>query len=402
MIITRAVTKRYGAVLAVDAIDLDVRAGDRYGLLGPNGSGKSTLVRMLLGLVYATSGEIEVLGKPVPKKVAQVLPQIGALVEEPAAYPSLSGRANLRLFDAAGPGGKRRTRRARIDEVLERVGLGGIDRRPVRSYSLGMRQRLGLAAALMRRPRLLILDEPGNGLDPRGLRDLRQLLTELNEAGTTIFLSSHLLAEVELLCTRVGVLDRGRLVLQQDLADLRRPTGRIIVETPDAGLAVAVLDGRVEDRTGGSLVVRHDDPAALNALLVGEGIRVTAMAAQRRSLEEVVLAVTGTGSDQVGDLPAGDDLAAGAPGVSANGHRADGTGDGGGQPGSEQPGSEQDCLRPLNGNRANGSSPDGNQADGSPHDGSQADGSPRDASQADGSSRQAGRPAGQDSGGAEK
>jgi ABC-type multidrug transport system ATPase subunit len=340
VIITRAVTKRYGGVLAVDAIDLDVRDGDRYGLLGPNGSGKSTLVRMLLGLVYASSGEIEVLGKPVPKKVAEVLPQIGALVEEPAAYPSLSGRANLRLFDAAGPGGRRRTRRARIDEALDRAGLGGIDRRPVKSYSLGMRQRLGLAAALVRRPRLLILDEPGNGLDPRGLRDLRQLLTELNEAGTTIFLSSHLLAEVELLCTRVGVLDQGKLVLQQDLADLRQPTGRIIVETPDPGRAVALLDGRVEDRTGdrtgGSLVVRHDDPAALNALLVGEGIRVTAMSAQRRSLEEVVLAITGAGSDQVGDLPAVPAQASPAP-----------AGPSGAQ---------------LNGNRANGKSPDGSPA----------------------------------------
>jgi ABC-2 type transport system ATP-binding protein len=376
VIITRAVTKRYGGVLAVDAIDLDVRAGDRYGLLGPNGSGKSTLVRMLLGLVYATSGEIEVLGQPVPKKVAEVLPQIGALVEEPAAYPNLSGRANLRLFDAAGPGGKRRTRRARIDEALERVGLGGIDRRPVRSYSLGMRQRLGLAAALVRGPRLLILDEPGNGLDPRGLRDLRQLLIELNEAGTTIFLSSHLLAEVELLCTRVGVLDRGKLVLQQDLADLQQPTGRIIVQTPDAGRAVALLDGRVEERAGGSLVVRHGDAAALNALLVGEGIRVSAMAAQRRSLEEVVLAVTGTGSDQVGDLPAGDDLAR-APDVPANRHRADGS-------------------------LANGAPRDGNRANGTSRDGNQANGSSRDGNRASGSSRTARRPAGRDDGGAGK
>jgi ABC-2 type transport system ATP-binding protein len=395
VIITRAVTKRYGAVLAVDAIDLDVRDGDRYGLLGPNGSGKSTLVRMLLGLVYATSGEIEVLGKPVPRKVADVLPRIGALVEEPAAYPNLSGRANLRLFDAAGPGGRRRTRRARIDEALERVGLGGIDRRPVKSYSLGMRQRLGLAAALVRGPRLLILDEPGNGLDPRGLRDLRQLLTELNEAGTTIFLSSHLLGEVELLCTRVGVLDRGKLVLQQDLADLRQPTGRIIVATPDAARAVALLDGRVEARTGKAegeagegLVVRHDDPAALNALLVGEGIRVTAMTAQRRSLEDVVLAVTGTGSDQVGDLPAGSD-----------------------QAGSDQAGGDQAGGEPADGNRASsqagGARLNGARPSGDSPDAGRVNGSSRDGSRVNGSSRQAGRPAGRDSagrdsGGAEK
>ncbi|HEY2443000.1 MAG TPA: ATP-binding cassette domain-containing protein, partial [Streptosporangiaceae bacterium] len=190
MIVTRSLTKHFGAVLAVDSIDLDVRAGDRYGLLGPNGSGKTTLVRMLLGLVYATRGEIEIMGQPVPRRIGQVLPQIGALVEEPAAYPHMSGRANLRLFDAAGPGGPRRTRGQRVDEALERVGLAGIDRRPVKAYSLGMRQRLGLAGALIRQPRLLILDEPGNGLDPRGIRDIRRLLIELNDAGTTIFMSS--------------------------------------------------------------------------------------------------------------------------------------------------------------------------------------------------------------------
>jgi ABC-type multidrug transport system ATPase subunit len=299
VIVTRSLTKQYGAVLAVDSVDLDVRPGDRYGLLGPNGSGKTTLVRMLLGLVYATRGEIEVLGKPVPRRVSEILPEVGALVEEPAAYPHLSGRANLRLFDAAGSGGRRRDRGKRIDEALEQVGLGGIDRRPVRAYSLGMRQRLGLAGALVRKPRLLVLDEPGNGLDPRGIRDFRQLLIDLNASGTTIFLSSHLLGEVELLCTRVGVLDRGQLVLQQDLAELQAPTGRIIVETPDAGRAVALLDGRVEARTAATIIVRHDDPAALNASLVGEGIRVTSMVAQHRSLEEVVLGLTGAGSDQV-------------------------------------------------------------------------------------------------------
>jgi len=182
VIITRALTKRYGAVTAVQSVDLDVREGDRYGLLGPNGSGKTTLVRMLLGLVYATSGEIEVLGRPMPRQVREVLPQIGALIEEPAAYPHLSGRANLALFDAAGPGGMaaRRTRGKRIGEALEQVGLAGVGRRPVKAYSLGMRQRLGLAAALIRRPRLLVLDEPGNGLDPRGIRDLRELIIGLN------------------------------------------------------------------------------------------------------------------------------------------------------------------------------------------------------------------------------
>ena len=154
-----------------------------------------------------------------------MLPRVGALIEGPAAYGHLSGRANLALLDAAGPGGSRRTRRPRIDEVLEQVGLAGVGRRPVRAYSLGMRQRLGLAAALLRRPELLILDEPTNGLDPQGIQEIRDLLLELNRGGTTVFLSSHLLAEVEQLCTRVGVLDRGRLVLQDQLAALSAPTG---------------------------------------------------------------------------------------------------------------------------------------------------------------------------------
>ncbi len=305
MIITRALVKRYGPVTAVRSVDLDVREGDRYGLLGPNGSGKTTLVRMLLGLVYATSGEIEVLGRRMPRHAREVLPQIGALIEEPAAYPHLSGRANLTLFDAAGPGGgtARRTRRQRVDEALEQVGLAGVGRRPVKAYSLGMRQRLGLAAALIRRPRLLILDEPGNGLDPRGIRDLRELLAGLNEAGVTVFLSSHLLAEVEQLCTRVGVLDEGRLVLQDDLAALRAPTGRIVLDTPDADQVAALLDGRVEHRDGRQLLVRYSDAAALNARLVGAGLRVSSIGAQQRTLEEIVLAVTGTGSDHIAGTP---------------------------------------------------------------------------------------------------
>ncbi|HEX4221461.1 MAG TPA: ATP-binding cassette domain-containing protein [Pseudonocardiaceae bacterium] len=299
MIRTAALTKRFGSVLAVDGIDLDVRAGDRYGFLGPNGSGKTTTVRMILGLVYATSGEIEVLGKPAPKQLASVLPRIGALVEGPAAYPHLSGRANLGILDSAGKGGSRRTRKARIGEALERVWLGGVDRRPVKAYSLGMRQRLGLAAALLRAPQLLVLDEPTNGLDPRGIAEIRDLLIELNANGTTVFLSSHLLSEVDQLCTRVGIVDRGRLVLQDQLDAVRRPTGRVIIDSPDAAEIVGQLDGQVTGRDGARLVVRHDDPAELNAMLVGKGFRIEQLAAQRRTLEQVVFEVTGDGADRV-------------------------------------------------------------------------------------------------------
>ena len=299
MIRTHALTKRFGSILAVDHVDLDVRPGDRYGLLGPNGSGKTTVIRLLLGLIFATSGTSEVLGQSMPHNARSVLPDVGALVEAPAAYPHLSGRTNLALLDASGPGGPRRTRRVRIDEVLIRVGLGGIDNRPIRAYSLGMRQRLGLAAALLHHPRLLILDEPTNGLDPRGIRDVRDLLTELNSNGVTIFVSSHLLAEVEQLCTRVGVMDVGRLVLQEDLATLRVPTGHIAITTPDGDAAVALLDGRIAERSGMRLVVRGSDVPALNALLVQANIRIDEIVAQRRTLEDVVLDVTGSGADRV-------------------------------------------------------------------------------------------------------
>jgi ABC-type multidrug transport system ATPase subunit len=290
---TRGLTKSYGQLRAVDGIDLDVREGDVYGFLGANGSGKTTTVRMLLGLVLATSGEAEVLGEPMPKSAKSVLPRIGALVEGPGAYPHLSGHANLALFDAAaGPRTTRRRRRARIQEVLEQVGLDPADQRPTKAYSLGMRQRLGLGAALMRRPPLLVLDEPTNGLDPQGIRDIRELLLGLNRDGTTIFLSSHLLAEIEQMSTRVGVLDRGRLVLQEDMTALRTETGLVRVRTPDVAAAIALLDGRVEHRGDDHVLVRADDPAVLNHLLVTSGVRVSEIAPVRRDLEEIVLAAT--------------------------------------------------------------------------------------------------------------
>jgi ABC-type multidrug transport system ATPase subunit len=298
VIATRGLVKRFGRVTAVAGVDLRIPAGIRFGLLGPNGSGKTTLVRMLLGLVHATAGEVELLGEPMPRRAARVLPRVGAMVEGPAAWGNLSGRANLRLIDAAGPGGGR-GRRQRVDDALERVGLGGIDRRPVRAYSLGMRQRLGIAAALLRAPELLLLDEPTNGLDPRGIGEMRDLLVALNEAGTTVVLSSHLLGEVDALCHRVGVMDAGRLVLEEDMTVLRAPTGRVLLRTPDPAAVVAELDGRVVERSGDLVVVRHDDPAALNARLVAAGVRVAELVPERRSLEQVVLELTGHGADRV-------------------------------------------------------------------------------------------------------
>ena len=311
MITTRGLTKRFGAVTAVDGLDLDVRPGEVYGFLGPNGSGKTTTVRMLLGLVLPTSGEITLLGEPVPRRVRHALPRVGALVEGPAAYRHLSGAANLAVFDAAGPGGPRRTRRGRVAEALEQVGLGGVGRRPVKGYSLGMRQRLGLAAALLREPDLLVLDEPTNGLDPQGISEIRELLLNLNASGTTIFLSSHLLSEVEQMCGRIGVIDRGRLVLQDNLAALRAPTGNVVVRTPDAAEAAALLDGQLTARDGDRLLISADDPAELNARLVAHGVRIRELTEERRTLEAVVLAATGSGSDRI-DAPGGRRPARGA------------------------------------------------------------------------------------------
>ena len=299
MITTTGLTKRFGALVAVDQVDLDVRPGDIYGFLGANGSGKTTTVRMLLGLVLPTSGTVRLLEQPMPGAARRVLPRVGALVEGPSAYRHVSGRTHLSLLDSMGPGGSRRTRKSRIEEVLEQVGLAGVDGRPVKAYSLGMRQRLGLAAALMRSPELLILDEPTNGLDPQGIREIRELLLKLNADGVTIFLSSHLLAEVEQLCTRVGVLDRGRVVLESDLATLQAPTGRVIVGTPDVAAARRRIGDRVQAYDEGTLTVAVADPAQLTAELVAAGIRVNALIPERRTLEQVILERTGPSADRI-------------------------------------------------------------------------------------------------------
>ncbi|CAM5722584.1 ABC transporter ATP-binding protein OS=Streptomyces glaucescens OX=1907 GN=SGLAU_19770 PE=4 SV=1 [Streptomyces glaucescens] len=210
VIVTRALTKRYrGGQLAVDALDLTVPAGSVFGFLGPNGSGKTTTIRMLMGLIEPTSGTARVLGRPMPRGARAVLPRVGALIEGPALYGFLSGRDNLLRYDAADPTADPRTRRHRVAAALDRVGLTAAAGKKAKAYSLGMKQRLGLAAALLQPRKLLVLDEPTNGLDPQGMREIRTLVRELADDGTTVFVSSHLLDEIEQVCTHAAVMAQG-------------------------------------------------------------------------------------------------------------------------------------------------------------------------------------------------
>ena len=296
---TEGLTKRFGPVEAVRDLDLEVNQGDLFGFLGPNGSGKTTTVRMLLGLVFPTAGRVELLGQRMPRAGRAVLGEVGSLVEGPGFYPHLSGRANLSLIDAAGPGGRRSDRRRRVGEALERVGLAEVGGRQVKAYSTGMRQRLGLAAALLRSPRLLVLDEPTNGLDPQGMRDIRDLVVELVRGGTTVFLSSHLLAEVEQICTRAAIVNRGRLVAQDRVDALLAPTGRVRITTSDPGRASELASGlpgvALGEFDGDRLVVQLDgtSPEALNRHLVAGGVPVRELVVERPSLEDVFLELTG-------------------------------------------------------------------------------------------------------------
>jgi len=309
---TEGLTKRFPeGLVAVDDLALEVFEGDLFGFLGPNGAGKSTTIRMLLGLVFPTAGSAEVLGRPVPRHSSEALLDVGALIEGPGFYPHLSGRRNLRLFDASGRNGPRASRPRRIEEVLERVGLADVGRRPVKAYSMGMRQRLGLAAALLRQPRLLILDEPTNGLDPQGIHELRTLFVDLVHEGTTVFLSSHLLAEVELICTRAAMMANGKLVAQDRVDALLAPTGRLRIESPDASEAAAFL--RTRHMTVEWLDQQHlrvhlnGEPAeTINSLLVGQGLRIRELSRERPTLEDVFLGLTGgtPSEDAAEPLPA--------------------------------------------------------------------------------------------------
>lgn len=306
---TRGLRKVYRGTVAVDGVDLEVPEGAVVGMLGPNGSGKTTTIRMLLGLVQPTEGEIELLGVPVPGHADQVLPHVGALVEGPGFHPFLSGRENLLRFAAAEPllsGGELD---GAVSAALERVGLAGAARKKYRAYSLGMKQRLGLASALLAPRRLVVLDEPTNGLDPAGTQEVRRIIAELHARGVTVLVSSHLLAEVEATCTHVVVLNEGVVVAQGALDDLLEsgsPT--LLVSTPDGATAVEVLrEHRVRARLapdGVRVDVTATEPAAVITMLVGAGVRVDEARRERAGLEEAFARLTHDVGELVGELDA--------------------------------------------------------------------------------------------------
>ncbi|HEY1531194.1 MAG TPA: ABC transporter ATP-binding protein [Galbitalea sp.] len=304
---TRGLTKRFGGYAAVKGIDLSVPHGSVFGFLGPNGSGKTTTIRMLLGLASPTEGEARVLGVSMPRENARVLPRVGALVEGPGFYPYLSGADNLRRLDSADRYAPGRTRRTRVADALERVGLSAAAGKKVKAYSLGMKQRLGIANALLTPRELLILDEPTNGLDPQGTREVRALVRSLAAQGTTIFVSSHLLAEIEQICTHAAVMSAGSLVAQGTLDDLRRvgrPRAR--VATPDGAAAMAVLEKlgmtaepssseSTEPEVIATLGDKPLEPDAIVAALVRSKVRVRAFAVESPSLEDRFVSLTGEG-----------------------------------------------------------------------------------------------------------
>ncbi len=287
----RGLTKLYGGTTVVDGVDLQVETGELFGFLGPNGAGKTTVIRILLGLVKPDGGQAWVLGSRVP--CPQRLAEIGALVEEPAFYPWMSGRQNLDVIACEGAAVTPRA----AQDALDAVGMAAAARRKVGTYSQGMRQRLGIAAAILRKPALLLLDEPANGLDPAGIRELREFLRRLGDQGTAVLLSSHLLGEVELVCDRVAVIDRGRLVsvgaIGRDGAAVADRL-RITVEADEvaaARMALAPLEV-TEGEAPGSLIVAGTDGRSANQSLAGAGIYATAIVADHLSLEERFLALT--------------------------------------------------------------------------------------------------------------
>jgi ABC-2 type transport system ATP-binding protein len=305
-VLTRGLTKRFRRQVAVDHIDLDVPTGAVYGFLGPNGSGKTTTIRMLLGLIRPTAGEVKLLDRAVPSEAADALRRVGSLVEGPAFHPYLSGRANLARLDSADRFSDPRTAGARIDAALDRVGLLAAAGKRYRAYSLGMRQRLAIASSLLMPRELLVLDEPTNGLDPQGTREVRHLIGDLAADGATVLVSSHLLAEVDQMCSHVGIMYEGNLVSQGPMAELRTGTVKTVrVDTDrvedaarvfgELGLTeIAPFKGHVT-ATLGAVAVEKIVPELVNSC-----VPVLGFAVVQPSLEDVFVALTGEGFDVSG------------------------------------------------------------------------------------------------------
>ncbi len=275
--------------VAVDGLDLAVPAGGVHGFLGPNGSGKTTTIRMLLGLAHATAGSMQLFGRPVPHELPAVIGRVGAVVESPKFSPNLTGERNLRLLAGviAAPADA-------VPRALETVGLTGREKDRYKSYSLGMKQRLAIAATLLKDPQLLILDEPTNGLDPAGIREIREMIRGLGEQGVTVLLSSHILAEVQQVCTSATIIGNGRLLASGRVEDLVSGSDAYRVEVPDpeparAALTAAGLEVTVE---GAALLVATDSPAEVTRVLAAAEIWLTGLTSVRRDLESVFLELT--------------------------------------------------------------------------------------------------------------
>jgi ABC-2 type transport system ATP-binding protein len=325
----RGLVKRYKEVLAVDHIDLNVHAGDVYGFLGPNGAGKTTTLRMALGLIMPTEGTVELFGRDPIREGARALEGVAGFVEAPKFYPYLSARKNLELLGALDGGGARE----RIPEVLEIVELSPRAEHRVGGYSHGMRQRLGIAAALLRRPRLLILDEPATGLDPAGMRDMRALIRRLADQGITVLLSSHQLPEVQELCDRVAIVDSGRVVYEGALADLRRQggAGYRLRSTNDArALAVLRTQPGIEHVTnahppehGLSFQAQESDVGTLSIALGAAGVGILALTPELATLEDLFFRLTEGGDDgydpAAGESSDADALSGGPLGAAVSG-----------------------------------------------------------------------------------
>ena len=301
----RGLVKRYGDVTAVDDVDLTVEPGDVYGYLGPNGAGKTTVLRMLLGLIMPTAGDVRLFGRSPLEHGASALEGVAGFVEAPRFYPYLTGRKNLELLAALDGGDAAK----RIDEALEIVELTDRQRHKVGGYSHGMRQRLGVAAALLRDPKLLLLDEPATGLDPAGMRDMRALVARLSLAGTTVLLSSHLLAEVEELCNRVAIVRKGRIVFEGALADLKRTAGgEWRLRTTDDDRALPVLQGRrgIDAVRRDPLELRfqatEEAAADLSVALVEAGVAIRTLAPHAATLEDLFFRLTEGDPDTVSPL----------------------------------------------------------------------------------------------------